>query len=150
MQNPNFNEWASERKASFIDTYAVLHRSDWNFEVPDTMPAPPQTERRRQLRAFLTAKRSECEPEAMGFSRGARRRVAGLRREEVAELIGVSTEWYRWFETGRTARVSQQFLARLAAVLRLAPSDRVTLYRLAWPELYEAERAVEAERRYEV
>jgi hypothetical protein len=127
--------------ASPDSKYPMTDESKSQTDVPGATVDSPEIERRRELRAFLTTKRSELAPETVGFPRGARRRVAGLRRAEVAELIGVSTEWYRWFETGRTVRVSQHFLARLAEVLRLMPTDQVALYRLALPELYEAARA---------
>ena len=94
--------------------------------------------RRRELRSFLMYLRSKITPEAVGLPQAHRRRVPGLRREEVAELIGVSEDWYRWFESGRQISVSPRFLARLAEVLKLHPQDTVTLYRLAMPELYAA------------
>ena len=65
-----------------------------------------------------------------------RRRVRGLRRGEVAELAGVSDYWYRAFESGRPVRVSPQFVARLASVLRLTPAQRIFLVRLSLPEIY--------------
>jgi AraC family transcriptional regulator len=63
-----------------------------------------------------------------------RRRVAGLRREEVAELIGVSDAWYARFEGGR-ARMSISALDRLADALRLRAAERATLMKLAIPQL---------------
>lgn len=68
-----------------------------------------------------------------------RRRVPGLRRQEVAELIGVSEDWYRWFESGRPVSVSPKFLARLCDVFQLNAPDRVMLYHLALSELYRAD-----------
>jgi len=68
----------------------------------------------------------------------SRRRVAGLRREEVAELVGISSDWYRWFESGRPIRVSVKFLAKLSRALRLSPLEEIGLYFLALPEVYEA------------
>jgi transcriptional regulator with XRE-family HTH domain len=59
-----------------------------------------------------------------------------LRRGEVAELIGVSVDWYRSFESGRPVRVSPQFLSRLARALRLTGSQQLLLFRLSVPELY--------------
>jgi transcriptional regulator with XRE-family HTH domain len=95
-------------------------------------------ERRRELREFLINARSRLQPENVGLPLTGRRRVAGLRRGEVAELLGVSADWYRWLESGRSVQVSQQLLARLALALRLEPHDEVTLYRLALPGLYQA------------
>jgi len=95
-------------------------------------------ERRAKLKVFLTNCRARLKPEDVGFPSTPRRRVSGLRREEVAELVGVSGDWYRWFESGRTIRVSASFLAKLCNALRLDPLERISLYYLALPEIYEA------------
>ena len=94
-------------------------------------------ERVERLRAFLIHHRARLTPIEVGLPETGRRRVIGLRREEVAELAGVSSDWYRWFESGRPIRVSPPFLARLADALHLTPPDRNTLYHLALPELYD-------------
>lgn len=96
-----------------------------------------EDERRQQLRSLLFNCRSRLQPQDVGLPRTTRRRVSGLRREEVAELANVSSDWYRSFECGRVARVSVQFLARLANALRLAPAEKRMLFNLAIPELYE-------------
>jgi transcriptional regulator with XRE-family HTH domain len=96
-------------------------------------------ERREKLRAFLMYQRSRFSPEEVGLPEVRRRRVPGLRRQEVAELVGVSEDWYRWFESGRPVSVSTRLLAHLSDVLRLNAYDRVMLYRLALPELYRAD-----------
>ena len=93
-------------------------------------------ERRRILRNFLFSCRSRLRPDELGLPRTRRRRVEGLRRGEVAELIGVSEDWYRQFESGRYVRVSPQMLARLAKALKLAAPEQRTLYYLAIPEIY--------------
>ena len=98
-------------------------------------------ERREELRSFLTKMRSNLRPEDVGLPNSVHRRVPGLRRQEVAELVGVSEDWYRWFESGRPISVSPKFLARVAQALQMTPFDRVALYRLALPELYRADRA---------
>jgi transcriptional regulator with XRE-family HTH domain len=97
-------------------------------------------ERRAELRSFLTKLRSDLRPQDVGLPCNSHRRVSGLRRQEVAELVGVSEDWYRWFESGRPISVSPRFIARLAKALRLNPSDEVGLYRLALHGLYRAER----------
>jgi hypothetical protein len=94
------------------------------------------SQRRRQLRSFLMNCRSRLAPPEFGLPQTARRRVAGLRRGEVAELIGVSEDWYRSFESGRAVRVSPQFVSRLAKVLRLPPTQEMTLFRLSFLEMY--------------
>jgi hypothetical protein len=97
--------------------------------------------RRIELRAFLTQARSRLKPSDIGLPENGRRRVPGLRREEVAELAAVTPLWYRLFESGRDVRVSEKFVERLSSALRLVAHDEVTLYRLALPGLYRADRA---------
>jgi hypothetical protein len=87
-------------------------------------------ERRRRLRSFLMHCRARLAPMELGLPRTARRRVQGLRRDEVAELIGVSVGWYRSFESGRPVRVSPQFVSRLSTALRLTAAQQMTLFRL--------------------
>lgn len=95
-------------------------------------------DRRAKLRTFLLTCRSRLLPADVGLPLTSRRRVTGLRREEVAELVGVSSDWYRWFESGRPIRVSVAFLERLSRVLQLKPIERLALFCLALPEIYEA------------
>jgi transcriptional regulator with XRE-family HTH domain len=83
------------------------------------------------LGAFLLAMRSRTKPEAVGISSGGRRRVAGLRREEVAQLAGVGLAWYTWLEQGRDVNVSSDVLERLHAVLALSSAEREHLFALA-------------------
>lgn len=97
-----------------------------------------EDERRAKLRNLLVHCRSRLQPNDVGLPESGRRRVVGLRREEVAELAGVSSDWYRWFESGsRCIHVSVQFVARLADALRMTPAERRALFRLALPELYQ-------------
>lgn len=94
--------------------------------------------RRLELRAFLTAARARLRPQDVGLPATARRRVPGLRREEVAELVGVSPNWYAFFEMGHGDRnFSAAFVQRVADALRLDPGERVSLMRLALPEVAE-------------
>ena len=95
-------------------------------------------DRRAKLCEFLTKCRSRLKPGDVGLPPTTRRRVDGLRREEVAELVGVSIDWYRWFESGRRIRVSATFLAKLSQALRLKPIEQIALFCLAHPEMYEA------------
>jgi hypothetical protein len=94
--------------------------------------------RRARLKVFLVNCRSRLAPADVGLPQTQRRRVPGLRRDEVAELVGVSSDWYRWFESGRPIRVSVQFLAKLSRVLRLSALEQIGVYHLAFPEVYEA------------
>jgi len=107
------------------------------------MIAPASDAKRRDdLRTFLAKCRSRLQPADVGLPLTANRRVPGLRREEVAELTGVSNDWYRWFESGRPIRVSPQFVTRLGRVLRLDAFGQRMLHHLALPEIYQAETAV--------
>ena len=98
----------------------------------------PDQDRRAKLKVFLESCRSRLKPDDVGLPSTGRRRVSGLRREEVAELIGVSSDWYRWFESGRSIRVSVPFLKNLCEALQLEPFERINLFYLALPEIYEA------------
>jgi Helix-turn-helix domain len=93
-------------------------------------------ERRRELRTFLVECRARIAPVDIGLPRTARRQVPGLRRGEVAEIIGVTTDWYRAFESGRPVRVSTQFVSRLANAFRLEPPQKLKLFCLAFAEMY--------------
>lgn len=87
--------------------------------------------RRSELAAFLRTCRERVTPADVGLPPGPRRRTPGLRREEVAQLAGVGVTWYTWLEQGRPINASVQVLDAIAAVLRLGPSERWHLYRLA-------------------
>jgi hypothetical protein len=96
----------------------------------------PDFERRRELRIFLIKCRSRIAPVDIGLPRTARRQVPGLRRGEVAEIAGVTTDWYRAFESGRPVRVSPRFVSRLANALQLKPPQELELFCLAFAEMY--------------
>jgi hypothetical protein len=102
----------------------------------DYLQIQEDVHRRQQLREFLMKRRSHVDPLKLGLPRTTRRRVAGLRRGEVAELVGVTVDWYRSFESGRAVRVSPQFVARLSNALRLSGPEQFLLFRLALPEIY--------------
>jgi transcriptional regulator with XRE-family HTH domain len=85
-------------------------------------------DQRRLLGAFLRGHREAIAPDPT--VRG-RRRTAGLRREEVGQLCGLSTTWYTWVEQGRDIAVSAAALARLAEGLRLTGAERTYLFELA-------------------
>jgi transcriptional regulator with XRE-family HTH domain len=87
--------------------------------------------RATELGAFLRSRRARLLPEAVGLARTGRRRTAGLRREEVAALAGVSAAWYTYLEQGRDVRPSDAVLDALARALRLGPGERAHLFRLA-------------------
>jgi transcriptional regulator with XRE-family HTH domain len=84
-----------------------------------------------ELGAFLRARRSELSPSDVDLPEGGRqRRVAGLRREEVAQLAAISTDYYTRLEQGRIGP-SAPVLASLARVLRLDDDQRTYMYELA-------------------
>jgi transcriptional regulator with XRE-family HTH domain len=86
---------------------------------------------RAELAAFLRARREAADPVSFGLQPGPRRRTPGLRREELAQLAGVSVTWYTWLEQARDISVSRQVIDSLARVLRLPPGDRAHLFTLA-------------------
>ena len=90
-----------------------------------------ETLRRHELAAFLRSRRERVTPEDAGLPSGYRRRTAGLRREEVAQLSGVGVTWYTWLEQGRPIRASVQVLEAVARTLRLDAVERQHLFRLA-------------------
>ena len=90
-----------------------------------------RAERRNELAAFLRSRRQRITPEDVGLPGGLRRRTAGLRREEVAQLAGVGVTWYTWLEQGRPIRASVQVLEAVARTLRLDAIERQHLFRLA-------------------
>jgi transcriptional regulator with XRE-family HTH domain len=85
-------------------------------------------DQRRLLGAFLRTHREALPPDPTA---AGRRRTPGLRREEVAQLCGLSTTWYTWVEQGRDIAVSAAALARLAGALRLTAAERTYLFELA-------------------
>lgn len=87
--------------------------------------------RRTELAAFLRSRRERISPEDVGLPVGTRRRTAGLRREELAQLAGVGVTWYTWLEQGRPINASVQVLDAVAHTLRLDATERAHLFRLA-------------------
>src|SRR5919112_6754029 len=86
---------------------------------------------RRAIREFLATRRAKITPERAGIPLyGGRRRVPGLRREEVAMLAGVSTDYYVRLEKGNVAGVSEQVLNAVAGALQLDEAERVHLSNL--------------------
>jgi transcriptional regulator with XRE-family HTH domain len=86
---------------------------------------------RAQLADFLRTRREALQPEDVGLPRGPRRRTGGLRREEVAALSGMSTDYYARLEQQRGPHPSEPMLAAIARGLRLSLDERDHLFRLA-------------------
>jgi hypothetical protein len=84
-----------------------------------------------ELGAFLRSRRDRIRPGDVGLPAGPRRRVPGLRRDEVAQLAGASVDYYNELERGAGSQPSEQMLAALARALRLTADERDYLYRLA-------------------
>lgn len=86
----------------------------------------------QELAAFLRTRRERLDPHDFGLPpRRQARRTPGLRREEVAELAGVSTDYIVRLEQGRGLRPSANVVEALARALRLAPDERAYLFNLA-------------------
>lgn len=90
-----------------------------------------QAEQRRLLAGFVRAHRERLTPAAAGLAEAGRRRTPGLRREEAAQLAGISTTWLTWIEQGREVSASPAALGRLAQALRLTGAERTYLFELA-------------------
>ncbi|GAB2857417.1 helix-turn-helix transcriptional regulator [Actinocorallia aurea] len=84
-----------------------------------------------QFREFLMTRRAKVQPEQVGLPRGARRKVSGLRREEVAALAGVSAEYYIQIERGHLSGVSDEVLRAIAHALLLDEAEASHLFALA-------------------
>jgi transcriptional regulator with XRE-family HTH domain len=89
--------------------------------------------RANALGEFLRARREQVHPEDVGLVHGARRRVPGLRREELALLAGISVEYYLRLEQGRDKNPSSQVLDALARALQLDDKATQHLHDLATP-----------------
>ena len=95
------------------------------------MNEPPDAAQRKELGNFIRACRERLAPDVVGLPSGPRRRTPGLRREEIAQISGLSATWYTWLEQGRDISVSSGALARLAGALRLTRAERAYLFELA-------------------
>ncbi|TGA90137.1 helix-turn-helix transcriptional regulator [Streptomyces sp. MZ04] len=85
----------------------------------------------RALGGFLRARRGRVAPEHVGLTGGRRRRVRGLRREELAQLAGISVDYYVRLEQGRATQPSTEVLDALAGALGLDTAERAHLTTLA-------------------
>ncbi len=91
-------------------------------------------EKPTELSDFLRTRRGRLQPEDVGLvAYGIRRRVPGLRREELAQLAGVSVTYYTRLEQGQSHNASDEVLDALARALRLSPDEQAHLRNLARP-----------------
>lgn len=88
-------------------------------------------DRRKQLGAFLRARRESLDPQRLGLPRSGRRRTPGLRREEVAMLADVGVTWYTWLEQGREVNPSAIVMQAVADALQCSPLETRHLFLLA-------------------
>jgi transcriptional regulator with XRE-family HTH domain len=86
--------------------------------------------RRAEAADLLRSRREGLSAESAGLPQRARRRTPGLRREEVAELAGISVALYTWLEQGRDVPVSHKALDAVATALQLTPGERASLHSL--------------------
>jgi len=86
---------------------------------------------RAEVREFLMTRRARVSPQAAGLTAGPNRRVAGLRRSEVAALAGVSVEYYAKLERGAIAGASASVLDAVSRALQLDDTERAHLQDLA-------------------
>ncbi|MGF6883645.1 transcriptional regulator with XRE-family HTH domain [Nocardia sp. GAS34] len=110
---------------------AGTRAADADGPSPVPEPGTVQQARRRELGAFLRARRERTSPDEVGLPGSARRRTPGLRREELAVIAGVSTTWYAYLEQGRDVRPSDQVLTAIANALLLNEDERAYLRTLA-------------------
>ncbi|UUU19246.1 helix-turn-helix transcriptional regulator [Streptomyces sp. DSM 40750] len=99
-------------------------------------------DRRAELREFLRSRRARLRPEDVGLPSSGRRRVPGLRREELARLAGVSFAYYTRLEQGHGDTMSAEVLDAVARALRLNGDEHAHLFRLARPDLHGKRHAV--------
>ncbi|RKR91320.1 Xre family transcriptional regulator [Micromonospora pisi] len=98
--------------------------------IMDSHGRPPDR-KNSPLGEFLRSRRASVGPEEVGVTSIRRRRVSGLRREELARLAGVSVDYYTRLEQGRHATASYAVLESIATALLLTPAERAYLHRLA-------------------
>lgn len=87
--------------------------------------------KQKELGDFLRQARAKVTPGMAGLPDYGRRRTPGLRREEVAQLSGISVTWYTWIEQGRDLKVSAEVWSALADALHLNQVERAYLFQLA-------------------
>lgn len=113
-------------------------------EQPETTPEPVGgMDRRAELSEFLRTRRARLKPEDVGLPDfGRHRRVPGLRREELAQLAGVSVAYYTRLEQGNGRNVSAEVLDSIARALRLTDAEHAHLMHLAKPKQHKKKAAV--------
>jgi transcriptional regulator with XRE-family HTH domain len=120
----------------FLPSMLLLSRrlgvSNRHCRRPNSLRTVELVDRKDEIREFLISRRAKVSPEQAGIpSYGDLRRVPGLRREEVAQLAGVSTDYYTRLERGSIRGVSDSVLEAVASALQLDEAERTHLMDLA-------------------
>jgi transcriptional regulator with XRE-family HTH domain len=89
------------------------------------------TDQQRELAAFLRSRRTSLVRAEFGLPQVRGGRTLGMRREEVAYLVGVSVTWYTWLEQGRSAHPSRQVIDAIAREMRMTPAEHAYVLALA-------------------
>src|SRR5919205_1443310 len=106
-------------------------------EMAEELPGSGSLDRRAELSEFLRTRRARLKPEDVGLPDfGRHRRVPGLRREELAQLAGVSVAYYTRLEQGNGRNVSAEVLDSIARALRLTDAEHAHLTHLAKPKAH--------------
>ncbi|MFF7532312.1 helix-turn-helix domain-containing protein [Streptomyces bobili] len=116
-------------------------------EQAEAVPQPGgRLDRRAELSEFLRTRRARLKPEDVGMPDfGRHRRVPGLRREELAQLAGVSVAYYTRLEQGNGRNVSAEVLDSIARALRLTDAEHAHLTHLAKPKQHKKKPAARAQ-----
>jgi transcriptional regulator with XRE-family HTH domain len=135
-RGPDESGGSGNEHAKFCRHVAVIASPEercepWPYGISGTVSLNDDDLRRGELRMLLREWRARLKPSDVGLPSVSRRRVPGLRREEVAALAGVGLTWYTMFETGATAGVSNDLVERIADALRLSAGERMHLQSLA-------------------
>ncbi|MEU3738725.1 MULTISPECIES: helix-turn-helix transcriptional regulator [unclassified Streptomyces] len=117
------------------------------MDQPTPAPAPEPLDGRAELSEFLRTRRARLQPEDVGLPNfGRHRRVPGLRREELAQLAGVSVAYYTRLEQGNGRNVSGEVLDAIARALRLTDAEHAHLTHLAKPKQHKKKRPARPQR----
>jgi transcriptional regulator with XRE-family HTH domain len=115
-------------------------------EMAEELPGSGSLDRRAELSEFLRTRRARLKPEDVGLPDfGRHRRVPGLRREELAQLAGVSVAYYTRLEQGNGRNVSTEVLGSIARALRLTDAEHAHLTHLAKPKQHKKKPAARTE-----
>jgi transcriptional regulator with XRE-family HTH domain len=115
-------------------------------DMAGELPGSGSLDRRAELSEFLRTRRARLKPEDVGLPDfGRHRRVPGLRREELAQLAGVSVAYYTRLEQGNGRNVSTEVLGSIARALRLTDAEHAHLTHLAKPKQHKKKPAARTE-----